>query len=130
MMSLHKRIAQFGLAAVLTFAGCSDKPLEGKVVEEAGTIIERQAIFFLPEQSEKKEYSIKVKFENPTYAIKFETANGTTYTFQIEETYNPRLEALNLAIQKGTKVKINGDYIENIRGTVGTIAADQIEVLP
>lgn len=106
-----------------------DQYVHATVIEESGTIVERQKII---EASRGAIFGNEsVRFGDPTYAIKFKTDKGNVYTFTVNESYQKKLEALNLAIQPGTHISIaKGDFYRNLNGTVGSIDDYDLKVDP
>lgn len=107
------------------------KYINGTVLKESGTIVNQQKII---ERSEGALFgNDSVRIGNHTYAIQFKTDKGKNYTFQIDPSpfrRENKIEALNLAISKGTKIRIKRfDFYYNLVGSVGRVLDTDIEVL-
>ena len=121
-MTLKKTLGVIALASTIGLAGCKILPeneplipeyVYGVVTKEGGSIID---------SVNSKDYNCR----DPTYAIQFQADDGKLYNFQIFG----NLDALNLAIDKGTKIRINKNYFNHKRhSSVGEISENGIEVL-
>ena len=107
-MNLKRTLEALVLAGTIGLTGCDGgdvklRYIEGTVRNESGTIVDKQ------------------RFENPTYVIQFETDDGETYTFTVLSS-DQKLEALSLAIEKGTKIRMTEQsFYSHLNGTVGRI---------
>ncbi|MCA9458951.1 MAG: hypothetical protein KC550_00215 [Nanoarchaeota archaeon] len=130
-MRINKSLVGIVLAsaAAIGLSDCETKPeyIHGTVQKESGTIIDRQRVI---EGSECTYFDNKsVGFGEPNYAIQFRADDGELYTFQIKPLYH-RLEALNMAIEQGTRIRIKrNDFKRNLKGNVGNISDNELEVL-
>ncbi|MCK5449626.1 hypothetical protein KAI32_02075 [Candidatus Pacearchaeota archaeon] len=114
----------FGAKGLINYNNKAYECIYGTVLEESGTIPDRQK-------------GIERSEGDPTYAIKFRTDGGIIYTVQIEGHYNAteeryvhKFEALNLAIDEGTRIRINKlEFDLHRKGSVGSVNDYQIEVL-
>ncbi|MBI5804090.1 hypothetical protein HY450_02505 [Candidatus Pacearchaeota archaeon] len=130
---MRKNISGLALAGCLLFGGCVEdeqKPryIEGVVLEESGTVVQRQRV--IEESSGALFGNESVKVGNPTYAIKFKSDEGKIYNLSVWATDN-FLEALALAIEKDTKIKVENDSysLEGPLRRVDVVKWDKIEVL-
>lgn len=129
-MRINKTLGAIVLAAesallggCLSMGQSADKPKEikskyvyGTVLKESGTIVERSRGSF---------FGDKLELYKPTYAIQFLADDGGTYTVGVIN-QNPnekyaRLEALNLAIDEGTRIMMYKHDFENLHGNVGVV---------
>lgn len=131
-MGIKQTLGAIVLAGAIGLTGC-DKPKEpeyinGVVLKESGTIVDRQEII---ERSEGALFgNDSVRFGDPTYAIQFKADDGKVYTFAVRESYQKKLEALNLAIEEGTRIRMSGqNFNYYLKGTVGQINDYELEVL-
>ena len=102
--------------------------VEGVVIKEFGTIIDRQEII---ERSEGASFGNKsVRFGDLTYGIQFRrTDDGKAYTFAVNP-LQEKLEALNAAIENGTRIRMRRNAFNcYLKGTVGKINDSDLEVL-
>jgi len=97
-------------ALVLTLAtGCEQKKQEyvtGTVTQERGTVaqvVESSGALFGNES---------VKISDPTYVLQIQTPQGL-YTASVRESWKKPLEALALAIDEGSQVRIEKRYLDN-----------------
>jgi len=120
-MTIKKTLGVIALASTIGLVGCAPIPDEkfipeyiyGVVTKEGGSIVD---------SVNSKDYNCR----DPTYAIQFQADDGKLYNFQIFG----NLDALNLAIDKGTKIRINKNYFNHKRhSSVGEISENGIEVL-
>ena len=120
-MTIKKTLGAIALASTIGLVGCAPIPDEkfipeyiyGVVTKEGGSIVD---------SVNSKDYNCR----DPTYAIQFQADDGKLYNFQIFG----NLDALNLAIDKGTKIRINKNYFNHKRhSSVGEISENGIEVL-
>ena len=129
-MGIKQTLGTIVLAGAIGLAGCDNKPqyIDGTVLKESGTIVDRQKII---ERSEGALFGNEsVRFGDPTYAIQFKADDGKVYTFAVKESYQKKLEALNLAIEEGTRIRMTkGNFDYNLKGTVGQINDFELEVL-
>ena len=135
-MSIRKTLCTLVAAAVIGLSGCEkeeeeEKYIYGTVLEESGTIVDRQKLI---ERSEGALFGNDfVSFGDPTYAIKFKADNDKIYFFHVKRYYGSgRLEALNMAIEPGTRIKIpkvRFTHSYGLRGNVGTIHDSDLYVL-
>jgi len=112
---------------------CKPQYIEGVVVGESGTIVDGQGIF---ERSENALFGNEsIRFRAPTYVIRFKVDEGLysdekVYTFAVKETGQSKLEALSLAIEKGTRIRMTkSDFNKHLKGIVGQIDDSELEVL-
>jgi len=133
-MSIRKTLCTLVAAAVIGLSGCEKEKEEeeyiyGTVLEESGTIVDRQKLI---ERSDGALFgNDSISFGDPTYAIKFKADNDKIYFFQVIR-YKERLEALNLAIEPGTRIKIpkvRFTHWEGLRGSVGSVKDYDLYVL-
>ena len=112
----------------LTFWDNKPQYVEGIVQKESGTIVDRQRII---ERSEGAMFGNEsVRFGDHTYAIQFKIDDGKVYTFAVQESYQKKLEALNLAIEEGTRIRMTRESFNwYLEGTVGQIYDFELEVL-
>lgn len=115
------------LCSLVGAIGCKERasqysPVEGRdyitgtVVEEAGTIVDRQRSIVT--SSGARFGNESVRFGEPTYALTMEDDSGKTYTFFVD--YTPQknkgdfLEGLNLAINKGTRIRVKAGFLNRL----------------
>jgi len=100
-------LAGWGIYSTISYAkrDKSKDYIHGTVIEESGTIVDRQKVI---ERSEGALFGNgSVKFGDPTYAIKIKADDGNIYTLAVKESlFEKKLEALNLRIEEGTRVDI------------------------
>jgi hypothetical protein len=114
-MSIKKNLTAITLALSLTLNACAAGNAEQK-----------------PKQPEYVQATVLDELEIPgynfQYAIKFKTENNKTYFAHIVEHSSTRdLVAIDLAIQKGTKIKVRRSALENKEGY--QFSSDNIGVL-
>ena len=131
MGKIKNTLETIALGSVLTFStACSNLPpkyVSGQVIGEAGTIVDRQKII---ERSGKLCGNDPVRFGDPTYAIQFIADDSEIYTIAIRPYSSGRLDALNKAIEWGTKIKIPKDkFNSHLKGKIGSIADEDLYVL-
>ncbi len=130
-MGIKKTLGMIVLAGAIGLSGCDDKPqqeyISGTVLKEAGTIIDRQKII---ENSKDSSFgNTSINFGKPTYVIQFKVDDGKVYTFAVKESDQNKLDALNLAIEEGTRIRINKwNFYYYLKGTVGQINDYELEV--
>ena len=113
------------LVAALSISCLQEQPqrpihIYGTVLKESGSIVDR--VNFV--QNSKKGLFIE-----PTYALQIRADNETIYTFSVEDARG-KLEALNLAIEEGTRIQIyTPRFYDNLSGTVSKIYDEDIAVL-
>ena len=122
-MTLKKTLGVIALASTIGLAGCKILPeneplipeyIYGVVTKEGGSIID---------SVNSKDYNCR----DPTYAIQFKADDGKLYTFQI---FGGRLDALNLAINKGTKIRMKkNNFNHNLHSLVGEISDRHVQIL-
>ncbi len=136
-MEIKQTLGAIVLAGAIGLSGCkncnnsNNKPqyVEGIVQKESGTIVDRQKII---ERSEGALFGNKsIRFGDQTYAIQFKADDGKVYTFQVNpDRYSSKLEALNLAIEEGTRIRIDQlAFDRHLNGTVGQIQDYELGVL-
>ncbi len=127
MGNIRNTLTAIFLSSLLSFSGgCSSKNKTIDTEYISGTVLEESSI------GEKR-------FGNYTYSVKFRIDNGEVYIFAIkpsnahlnsERKDYSRLEALNLAIEEGTKIRIDKRYFNSaLKGKVGSIYDHRLEVL-
>jgi|SRR3989338_10653429 len=140
MKSDQKKLAVIAMVAGVLTTGCSrsqennkkEQPeltyIYGAVLKEGGTIADRTAII---ERSEGAIFGNEsIRFGDSTYALKFRTDSREVYTMGVFETGVHLLEALNLAIEPGTRFRIpETTFKQTLNGKIGSIYDYQIEVL-
>jgi len=132
MGKLEKIVAGLAVVAILGVTiynlkrDESNDYIYGTVIEEAGTIVDRQKAI---ERSEGALFgNDSVKFGNPTYAIKIKADDEKIYTLAVRESYRGKLEALNLAVNPGTRVKVHKSAW-GYNHKVGSIRDDKLYIL-
>tara|TARA_Y100000310_G_scaffold327446_1_gene393819 strand:+ start:4756 stop:5247 length:492 start_codon:yes stop_codon:yes gene_type:complete len=102
------------------------KYVYGTVLKEGGSVVDRQTPRSTPIENNF------VMYCHPTYTIKFRADHDReAYTFAVQESYQKKLEALNLAIEEGTRIRMyRKDFNWDLKGTVGRIDDWKLEVLP
>ena len=135
-MTIKQTLRAIVLAGAIGLSGCDNKPgcdnksldVDGIVLKESGTIVDRQEIIGRSEGALFGNDS--VRFGDPTYAIKFKADDGKVYTFAVIESYQRKLEALNLAIEEGTRIRMSRRSFDwYLKGTVGQINDYELSVL-
>ena len=133
-MRIKNKIGIITLASIIGLGlyGC-EKPKEpnyitGTVLKEFGTIVDRQKIIESSEGAIFGNDSIKI---GESYGIQFKADyNKKNYIFAVKKTSVDKLEALNFAIEKGTRIEMKRyDFNRNLRGIVGQIEDYKLEVL-
>jgi|SRR3989344_2073 len=127
-MSLRKTLTSIVLASAIGLTGCSRDYKTGTVEKESGTvaqIVKSSGALFGNES---------VKFGNPTYILQIKTDEGI-YTASVKPYRNRTIEALATALEEGDRVRFvvndSARYGKTFGSDrVGTIYADQIEILP
>ncbi|HLD55475.1 MAG TPA: hypothetical protein VJB35_04410 [Candidatus Nanoarchaeia archaeon] len=121
-MTIKKTLGAIALASTIGLVGCAPIPDEkfipeyiyGVVTKEGGSIVD---------SVNSKDYNCR----DPTYAIQFKADDGKLYTFQI---FGGRLDALNLAINKGTKIRMKkNNFNHNLHSLVGEISDRHVQIL-
>ncbi|MDO8516947.1 MAG: hypothetical protein Q7S33_02375 [Nanoarchaeota archaeon] len=142
-MSRMLVLIMVALFATCVFNGCGEsKYIYGVVLNEYGTIVKRQNFI---ERSEGALFgNDSIKLNDPTYVIQFQVVSvrsskkiydsgpylGKIYTFQIMGGRYNNLEALNIAIHKGTKIRIpQSEFNFYLNGNVGKIFDSNVSVL-
>ena len=133
-MSIKQKLGAIGLTLAIGLSSCnnnkSNEPdyIDGTVLKESGTLVDRQKVI----ESSRGSFfgNESIRFGDPTYAIQFQTDDKNVYTFAIEESSQKKLEALNLAIDVGTRIRMTKfNFYWNLEGTVGKIYDYELEVL-
>jgi hypothetical protein len=98
-----------GVLVLALATGCEQKKPEyvtGTITSERGTVaqvVESSGALFGNES---------VKISDPTYVLQIQTPNGL-YTASVSESWNKPLEALALAIEEGSRVRIEKRYLDD-----------------
>ncbi len=134
-MKIKQALCGLVAAVAIGLTGCEksekkDPFVYGTVIKEAGTIVDRQKII------ERAEGAIfgndSIRFGDSTYILQIQTNQGL-YTANVEKFGNKTLEALALAIEEGTEVKIERRYLEDKwrfgEDKIGKLCTDEIVVL-
>lgn len=127
LLKMKKYICGLVLAGSLFSSGCDgadalqkrneeyQKGKEGVVIQESGSIIDRQKYL---EQSPQGFLSNEtVRLGSSTYAFKFKTSEGETYSISIADPSGTWMEGLALAIEPGCKVRVrpNNRYTHSVQ---------------
>ncbi len=110
-------------------AGCGGETIyvNGTVVNEFGSIVDRQKAIQSSSGALFGNESIKI---GSTYGVQFKAEDGKVYTMGIVSS-SSMLETLNMAIEKGTKFRIEKhDFDLRFEGPVGCVYSSEIEILP
>ena len=121
-------VALTGLAAVVLFVvNERDQMYYGTVLKESGTFVDRQTVV-VPSVGALGDDSVKI--ERPTYAIQFQADfDNRTYTFEITDSSEHRLNSLSLAIESGTKIGMTQyNFYSHLNGKVGRIYDSELYV--
>ena len=123
------RVASGVTLGALVASGCEDYSAytRGTVLKESGTIVDSQKAI---ERSEGALFgNDSVRVSEPTYAIQFR-ADHDNKVYTVSVTGSPsRLEALSLAIEQGTKIRIKRYLLNRFKGVVGQVSYSNLEVL-
>ncbi|MBI4738713.1 hypothetical protein HY772_04000 [Candidatus Woesearchaeota archaeon] len=127
-MTIKQTLGAIVLAGASGLTGCSVDYKTGTVEKESGTvaqIVESRGALFGNES---------VKFSDPTYILQIKTEEGV-YIASVKSGRQKTIEALATALEEGDRVRfvVNDSYRDGKtfgNDRVGTLYADQIEILP
>jgi len=103
--------------------------ISGTVLNECGTIVDKESTAGCSEDAAILNNEFP-QFGGSKYSIRFKKDSGMEYTFAILESNQHGLEALSLAIEPKTRIKmLEHDFRSHLNGLVGRIYDYELVVL-